>query len=129
MNLLLELLDAIGLVTPAVARHVSATGDDTYDGSAKTPYRTIQHALDANAGRPAGRKLSLTLHGALTESVTLGSSISLKGPATLTSATAGPAITIAGTPAGRVADVTLGKLVVSGLGPYTGDGGTVLVRD
>lgn len=128
MNLLLELWEAIGLVTPAVERHVSATGDDTYDGSVKTPYRTIQHALDANAGRPAGRKLSLTLHGALTESVTLGSLVSLKGPATLTSATAGPAITIAGTAAARVTDVTLSKLIVNGLDPYTGDGGTVLVR-
>jgi hypothetical protein len=28
---------------------------------------------------------------------------------------------------GRVSDVTLSNLIVNGLGPYTGDGGAVLV--
>jgi hypothetical protein len=44
MNLLLELLKAIGLASPAVERHVSATGDNGDGGSATTPYRTIKHA-------------------------------------------------------------------------------------
>jgi hypothetical protein len=129
MNLLLELLEAIGLVSPAVERHVSDTGDDADDGSAKTPYRTIKHAIDANAGRPAGQQLSITLHGKLTESVTLPSNVALQGveSASLTAKTAGPAITIAGTGAGRVTDVMLRNLVVNGVGPYTGDGGVVSV--
>jgi hypothetical protein len=112
MNLLLELLQAIGLASPAVERHVSATGDNADDGSAKTPYRTIKHAIDANAARPAGQELAITLHGALTESVTVPSNVTLEGVrgaggvagATLTAAATGPAITITGNGAGRVTE-------------------------
>jgi IPT/TIG domain/Right handed beta helix region len=127
MNLFLALLEAMGLVTPAVERHVSDVGDDADDGSAKTPYRTIAHALADPAGLPAGQRLVVKLHGTLTESVALPSHVSLQGPATLTASTAGPAIRIAGTGAGRTTDVALTDLVVQGTGAYTDDGGAVLI--
>ena len=127
MNLLLELLEAIGLVTPAVERHVSDVGDDADDGSKKAPYRTIAHALADPAGLPAGQRLVLRLHGTLTESVTLPAHVTLRGPATLAASGTGPAVKIAGTSASHVTDVALSNLVLKGAGAYTDDGGAVLV--
>ena len=131
MNFLLELLEAIGLVTAAVERHVSDVGDNADDGSEKTPYRTIAHALTATATERAGKRLVLKLHGTLIESVTLPSHVSLQGaagPATLTAAATGPAVTIVGTAASPATDVTLSDLVVKGAGAYNGDGGAVLIQ-
>ena len=123
--LLLELLEAIGLLTPTMERFVSDVGDDTDDGSKKTPYRTIAKAL---GDQVAGQPLVIHLSGTLTESVSLPSGVTLVGPATLKASVAGPAVTVAATGAGRATDVVLKDLTLQGLGPYTGDGGAVLVN-
>ncbi len=72
----------------------------------------------------------ITLQGTLVENVILPSNVSLRGPATLTAKSDGPAVTIGSAAAGatRTTDVLVQNLVLSGSGAYTGDGGVVLVQ-
>jgi IPT/TIG domain-containing protein/parallel beta helix pectate lyase-like protein len=123
MVLLLALLQALGLVTPAVERWVSDRGDDADDGSKTTPMRTITAAIaDGEAARAGGQPLTIHCTGTLREDVLLPSDVTLIGDATLEAATAGAALTITG-----VSGVEVRGLKIVGRGPYTGDGGAVLV--
>ena len=105
----------------------SDVGDDADDGSEKTPFRTIAHALTAIT---PGEPIVLRLKGTLRQApVTVPSGVTLQGPATIIATTAGPAVRITDVGPARTTDVELRDLVVSGLGPYTGDGGAVLVEN
>jgi hypothetical protein len=128
MNLLLSLLEAIGLVTPAAERHVADTGDDADDGSAATPYRTIAKAMSDAAALPAGRRMVVKVSGKHTESLTLRADVTIEGPAELQAASPGPAVRILGTAATRLTGVELRDLKIRGARPYSGHGGAVLVE-
>jgi hypothetical protein len=130
VNFLFALLQALGIVTRVVERHVTDTGDDRDDGSVAAPYKTITRALQDAAGRSAGQRLVIAVSGAkpfVEPLLALPSEVSIKGPAEIRARDAGPAVTIVGTAATRRANVELVNLNIAGKGPYTGDGGAVLV--
>jgi len=123
MLLLVALLEALGLVSPAVELNVSDTGDDADAGSAVTPLRSIATALtQGTATRAAGQRLTIRCSGTLREpGLDLPENVTLVGPATILCTAPQPAVRIA------AAGVELRDLTLTGGAGHTGDGGAVLV--
>lgn len=131
MNFFFVLLEALGLVTKAVERHVSTTGDNRDDGSPAKPYQTITRALEDAAGLAAGQALIINVTGTkpfVEPLLVLPANVTIKGPAEINAHDPGPAVKIVGTTAAPLKNVGLSRLKISGKGPYVGDGGAVLVE-